>query len=42
MMAPLLADVIYQEWPEGSTDDEISPVPPIELLKRIENGLADF
>jgi hypothetical protein len=36
------ADLIYQEWSGGPTDDEISAVPPIELLKRVENGLADF
>jgi hypothetical protein len=33
--ARCLLTVVYQEWPEGPTDDEISVVPPLELPKRV-------
>jgi hypothetical protein len=39
---PLLVDLIYQEWSEGPADDEASAVLPIELLKGVKNGFADF
>jgi hypothetical protein len=35
-------DLFHREWPVGPADDEVPAIPTIELLKRVENGLADF